>query len=888
MFYLSRTVVQSDYYNKILLLGSRVCLVQPASVVLCNVSNGKFEWAETKHMHDVVRSAAVVSGRIVLAFDGRLVFLNRDLESVHGLEIGLKDTAYIASTLSSICLSSLFGSMLFIPSIGDEAAGAGAVSEFKTNATVLDLRQMGGLIYSLEKREDVVLVVYEETSGIVLTKAEMSVPRGYMVVPLGRRECLVLGSGRAYLVLDMEVGASYGLKRTGNAMKLTDELDDGGEGRIFTCHDAFNGAILICDEEGSLYKLEKRERPSFTHVGEIGPVKDIKVIDSAFLVTIGFNRNNCLYGIRDGILVLMDGLEVFGVCRSAALVGEGTGCGQGSYRLFVSDNERIREIVRDSDMKIVDEYEMTNGPDAAGEIMVSNGSFILVHRDVVHRFSVVNDRIVFDYKAEIGEEVVGYLRAEGDYLLLNDSIRRIDRAESCPRAYELFAISQSFIFLASRNEITKASSKTTESFKIPFAIRAVTASDSLLFVLTGSRILRIYDVEKRRCLLIQCYRFDVALVEYTDGFLYVVGERIVKHEVGEDGVLSIGVVVRNVLDVSRVVSIRGGLLRDIESEIFDVRSGKRWKNVTMARMEDKILIYENQRVKLLSGHAGSTYALDKGMRGRIFGTEYVEETECGFKARSLGNGDAILISGDGRVIDYSADGEHRGIIVENGRRSILLYKRAALLCEYPTEGELIRVHGGSVYVGTGDFCCVYEIGHRTLLRKYRIALPSPMTGLCFCGSRLFIGTSGSSVLAVEDRRITHADPMPRHVTALAVFGDGVIVGDGMGYLLVMDHELRTRAVLYLNDLPVSFTAEKERCFVVTASGKVLEEVRIEEKLFKILAEVENGERYFRAYRRINFVDAEHLKEVARESAVAKLEERTGMSAERMLELLNLI
>lgn len=915
MFYLCKTVVDSDFCMRVLCGPSGIYIVESAAISMYSMKEGGLRRVKTVRFFDVIRSVDVVESRIIVVFNGCLSVLDKDLNVEGGGSEGLQTVdryrfgrsctdyrnigAYVAHTDQSICLVSFFGQMVLYTldtRLVDPV-------EYSTNASVLDFKasREARFYLSLERSgEKTILNVYEHRPGIMVLVRGIETPGGYMIIQLEESLFAVVSSERMYLIREFERAEAY---------EITDMADREVDlTKMFTCYSWHRGPRctlkLIVNEAGDLFRIESTGELKMRHVARVGPCIDMVIHPRGFLITLGHNSDNCVYHLKEteGEVGLdpTDSLSVLGPVRGSSLVHDKV------HRIYISGAGLMREIVREEPLSFLSRTELSESREP-GDVFGSGGRICAVYGRHLHNLSFDGNELAGRYECNLEEELVGYRRLKGlDFYLMNGLVSIVDAGKTVKEhriQYDVFCSAETAVFLAHENNVFRVSSTAIETIELEFVAKGIASNDAYLFILTGKRVIRTYDLAKRKYVFIQSLRSDVAFVLNVEGCLYAAGEKVHRFKICDDGSLSLLRVLRS---TGMPIGIKENLILFREA-VIDVRSGE------MMRMDGDRSIVFGERVVIAEGAALSVYRYECSPRlvtrpfcereCRIICKEamYIDNSDSGFSIRGFDG--VAAFEGSGHALSFCSS-EHRVILVSrslDGEETHFLQVHGeSLMYEFRTELKVqtLATSGKMVYCGSENLLYCYEVGKKTLLKKFRMAVPSRITTICPGEEMVFVGTAKSSVCGVLRDRMFN-EQLPRHITALGIVGTNrLIVGDKTGSVLIMEimeNSLATRAQLFVNDMPIEFVCG-DRVFAVCLSGKVCEVVEIDESLFEFLEKTEGevseclGRPFFEMFRRNAFVDAEYLKMLYKldEKQILRVSEKAGADAEKMFDVINLL
>lgn len=993
MFYLCKTMLGSDFYTKVLCTSANFYLVQSASISMYCIEGGRFEHMKTVQFFDVIKSADIVGDRVLVVFNGYLSVLDcllnderrPSLISDDGTQYSIQTFvnegrvrtkngskamlpvvdryrfgrssidyrnvgAYFANTDQTVCLVSLFGQMLFY------TIDMGLIDpiEYSTSSVVLDFKALKGpgLYLSLERaNERVFLRVYEHKSGVITLKSEINVPGGYLIALLEEGLFAVFATNKVFVVNGFKDVEAYEISKAmvGGPIKedLGEDRDGVSDPGLFTCFSSYGtprySLTLALNEVGEIFSVEIKDGFRLTYITRISPSKDIRIHPEGFLITIGYNTDNCIYHLGqtgDGrvTLELTDTLEVFGISRTSTITFSKL------YQIYMSNSRWIREVVQRNSLVLVSRLELPDECKGSLREIFGAGRFVCAVCDKYIYNMVVDIReLTVLYKLKLADELVGYFRFKGLDLYLTNSLIVIveihDKKTIGPDdgkeekqltvmklpedssfsirelsvRYDVFSTSESSLFLAYENEITKVTLGMAENIQLNFMIKGLASSDQYLFILTGRRVLRVYDILSRKYVFIQAFQIDITFLGLFHGVLYAMGAKTYKFRVAGDGSLSLPVQVKfNGIPIG----VKGGLLLlkdmvvDLESEQMMDLDGD-----MSTLVEDKIVVADSDELKMYkheSSRRFSLHTLANHGEYRIVSKEriYIENVNGTFRIKGFDG--SSIIEGSGKAIDFSSS-EYQIVAVLYGNSlsystnisdsesSLQVYKDGVFLYELRTsvKAEVVLTEEKMVYYGSDRILYGYKVGKKALLKKFKLVLPSRITTICFSDSRIFVGTEKDSVCVVKGWKLVCSEQLPRHVTALdAICQNRLIVGDKVGNILIMEvlgDSLRAKACLFVNDMPMQFVCG-DRIFVVCLSGKVCEIVEIDDVLFGLFEKVERqileclGKPFFEIFKRNGFVDSEYLKLFYEldDKQTKKASELIGVSIEKIFEAIDLL
>ncbi|WEL39113.1 DNA damage-binding protein 1 [Encephalitozoon hellem] len=933
MFYLSRAVINTDLYTKVLCILSSVCFVQTSSVTIYNINCRRLIYAKKIEFFDVIKSAAVVGDQILIVFNGYLVFLDKDLNerirhrfgrcSIDYRQVG----AYIAHGRNSICLASFFGSMVFY-SFEDRLESP--IEHFADENTILDLKAIEGTkryLLLVRNLNGVFARIYEHKPEMIKMLREINVPGGYIAVPL-KDSFAVFSPDRVFFFKDgdeIEVyKISQGLSGDLTLIKADagHECKDISEVKLFTCYtshcDKGCSLMLIANEEGELFSLKCTEMLKLEYIGRINPSKDIEMHSSGFLVSVGYNSDNCVYFImKEGevwSLELVDAIETIKGLSTSAITFDGL------HHVYVSDGHYIGEIAEKEPFHLLNEvrlFEEGKEKEVRG-VFSCRKSMCIQYDDEVHCFILEGEKMANLYRFTAKDEIIGYFRVGKDdfymmaglVMICNNENGSVVAIKEHRIDYDVFSGNSQHVFVGYRNRITRLDSSSSEDIEIGFVVKEMETSERYLFILTGKRVLRVYGIEDRRFVFIQSFRFDVMFLSLFNGFLYTIGTEIHRFKINEDGSLSLPIRIREygqpigkkegvVIFEEKVVDLGRERILDIDG----------WKSVFLG---DKVVIADGCGLKIYGYKKHRVFATDV-MSGKgeykIIGREavYIDNNSDGFKIKRFDG--SLVVEGCGNAIEFSSSeyqivSAYARIYDKEGAKSkyfLKVYKNGGLLYDFEIFGkiEVITVNGKEVYCSIENNLYCYEIGVKTLLKKFKVALPSRITKMCTGEDRLFVGTEKNSVFVVKDRRIVCRERIPRHVMALESMDDGcLVVGERVGNVVIMkikDDSLVSVATIFINDMPIQFVSQ-DKVFGICTSGKVIEIIKIDEELFEFLEQIGQkisealNKPFFQPFRRNRFISSEYIREFVNlsEQQVKNVQLKTGIDVEKMLEVISTI
>ncbi|CAD25698.1 hypothetical protein [Encephalitozoon cuniculi GB-M1] len=932
MFYLSRAVVNTDLYMRVLCSPSDVYLVQSSSIAVYEIRYRRLAYVKRVKFFDVIKSAAIVGDELLVAFNGYFVLLDRLLNEKTRHRLGRSSMdyrhagAYIGCGENSICLASFFGHTVF-------CALEDGMQDFiecsSDGSTIIDLKAVEGtkryLLLERSCHGGTVVKIYEHMAEVVKVVREVSVPGGYLIVPLGDNFAIFSRDGM-FLFRGLEEIEIYRISRglSGDLVLLKESGEHGCasglETRMFTCYGSYYDGecllTLVVDEEGELYNLEAN--PSLRHVGKINPSKDVEIHPSGFLISIGYNSNNCMYCLKkEGPNVrieLVDVLETIKRFSTATVTFDGL------YHVYVSDGCYVGEIVEKASFFFLNELKLfRNEEERVVRSVLGCGMFVCAQYDEeAHCLFLEGERLRSLYKFVARDEIVGYFRlGKTDFYVTAETVKACDAngrdglvMKEYKVDYDSFSSNGHCIFLGHKNKIVKLGPEGLETIEIGFSIKEIEADERHLFILTGKRVLRVYRIHDRKFVFIQSFHFDVIFLSFADGCLYTIGAEIHRFTINEDGSLSLP---SRLKSTGRPIGKKRGLVI-LEEGIVDLKDGKvlnvdGWKS---AFAGDMLVIANEYGLKVYGCRKERVFlvddALDTGGEYKIIGREsvYIDNGIDDFRIRRFDK--SLVMEGRGKAMDFSSS-EYQIVSVcveESGREDskayfLKVYRKGNFLYDFGMSCRVgvICTNGKEVYCGVEDRLYCYEVGIKALLRKFKLKFPSRISRVCAGEARVFIGTEKDSVFMVAGRRVICGDPFPRHVVALERMSDGnLLVGDRTGNIAVMKivgDSLVSAASIFINDMVVQFISQ-DRIFGVCMSGKVVEVIRIDEELFELLEMIGGkiaeglGRPFFQAFRRNRFIDAEYVGEFNRleEKQIKEVFEGGSTSIEKILEIINSI
>ncbi|ADM11923.1 uncharacterized protein Eint_071640 [Encephalitozoon intestinalis ATCC 50506] len=935
MFYLSRAVVNMDLYMKVLCNSSDIYLVQSSSIAIYTIKHGKLIYVRKTEFFDVIKSAVIIGNELLVVFNGYIVFLDRFLDERTRYRLGRSSVdyrhvgAYIACGKSSICLTSFFGNMTFC------TLGSGLESPIEYSAdksVIIDFKSVEGTgqYISLEKNpKGTFAKIYEHSPEIIEVLREISVPGGYMIVPLKDRFA-VFSTNRVFLFRRNEEVEIYKVSK-GRVGSLDLALDEGNgecrcsdtlEEKMFTCYTSYCDEkcllTLIVDEDGELFNLNTTYGLKMEHVGKINPSKDIAIHSSGLLVSIGYNSDNCIYYIerKEGkiSLKLVAMIETIRRFNTSTMVFDGV------YHTYVSDGKYIGEIVEKTPISFRSELNLfENGKEKIVRGLFNCGAFVCAqYEDEVHCLYLEGEELTSIYKFVSDDEIIGYFRlGRIDFYMSGGLVRAYEmngEGELDTKEYKIdytsFSSNSHCIFLGQRNKIIKLGSEGLETIEIEFAIKEMESDERYLFILTGKRVLRVYSIDGRKFVFIQSFRFDVIFLSVFDGYLYTIGSDIYKFQIKEDGSLSLPIRMK---EAGRPIGKKERLII-FDSQVMDLKyegilNIDGWKSIfsrdmILASNEHGIKVYEYRKHKVVL-----VDEISKEKDCKILGKEqmYIDNNLDGFVIRRF-NGSSV-IEGHGEAIGFSSS-EYQivsmrriipGLEKPESKCFLKIYKEGSFMYDFetPYRIDITYTSRGEVYCSEENRLYCYEVGVKSLLRKFKLKFPSKISGICSDRDKLFVGTEKDSVFMVKDRRIVCRDKFPRRVVALERMNDGnLVVGDWAGNIIVMevkDDSLISGASIFVNDMVVQFISQ-DKVFGICMSGKVVEIVEIGEELFEFLETI--GEKitealnrpFFQAFRRNRFINSEYIKEFSKlsEQQIKEVLEKTNVDIEKIFEVVNAI
>lgn len=933
------------------------------------MEEGALKFVKKASFFDVVKSVNVIGNRVLVVFNGYLVVLDEMLNdeytsSVKGSKYLSSETennntsldvgkyrfgrscidyknvgCYVAHTDQTLCLASFFGQMLFY-TINNRLFDP---IEYSANCVILDFKAMiGSRIYmSLEKRNrSVVLRTYEHINGAIIVRSEVSVPGGYLIMPFENSGCVVIFSTNGvFLVRDFSSAEMYKVVEYGVNRVVKSENCIGDGFHLFTCFSSCTtqeySLSLVMNEIGEVFKIDTEAELKMSYVTRIPPCRDIDLHPDGFLISIGYNADNCVYHLKrieDRItLELTDVLDVLTISRSAGMFYDGL------YHIYLSDTNCIKEVVRTDSLTLVSSLDLAEEAGSLSRIFTSKKVLCAILDENVHVARLSGDELVHMYAFEAKDEIVGYFRCENvDFYLMDNVVETIEICnESDTRLkgsdkqkfgmvidagnsfslirrhklnYDLFSTSECYLFLVYGNKITIMSSKTTEVIELDFNIKGLASTDRYLFVLTGKRVLRVYDLVDRRYVFIQSFRADVLFISLFDACLYTAGTKIQKFKINEDGSLSIP---KQVKCNGMPVGFKEGLLL-FKDTVIVMRNEEMLgiDGFLSVSVGTKIIVGNKNALNVYEHENNEKYTsellADEGTYKIVCGEMvYIENINNSFRVKNFSG--SVVIEGSGEALDLSSSGEHKilsiGVSVndEEPRYFLRLYKNDMFVYDYEIDCKagVVSINGKRIYCGSGDTLYGYEIGIKTLLRKSKVVLPSKITKICSSELDVFAGTEKDSVFVVRGNEVLFSEKVPRHITALErTSKDKLMAGDMAGNILVMEFSkdsLNLRACMFINDIPVQFVSG-DRTFAICLSGKVCEITQIDDALFgffeKVEWEVRNSlqKSFFEMFRREGFVDAEYLKmfHELNEKQTKHLSESAEVDIESMLDVINFL
>ncbi|AFN83410.1 hypothetical protein EROM_071590 [Encephalitozoon romaleae SJ-2008] len=933
MFYLCRAVVNTDLYMKVLCSLSNIYFVQTSSITIYNISHRKLVYTRKMEFFDVIKSASIVEDEILVVFSGYFVFLDKDLNerarhrfgrcSIDYRQVG----AYVAHGKSSMCLASYFGNMIFyffedklqIPiehSVGE--------------SVVIDLKVMEGTrryLLLVRNQNGVSVRIYEHKLEMIEMLKEENVPGGYIVVPL-KDSFVVFSPDRVFFfrnndkieVYKISLGSSETLTLIEASSRC--ECKDISETKIFTCYTShYDGKCLltlIVNEEGEIFSLKFTDRLKLEHIGRINPSKDIEIHSSGLMVSVGYNSNNCMYYIkREDEMVsleLVDVIEVIKRFSTATITADGI------YHVYVSDGHYIGEITEKEPFSLLNEMKLFGErEEKVLRSIFSCGEFICVQYDEEAQCLLLEGgRMASLYKFVAKDEIVGYYKiGKNDFYMMvglvmvcNISSENNLTTNKHSIDYDSFSANSQYVFLGYKNRITKLDSSSSENIEIEFTIKEMEVNERYLFILTGKRVLRVYRIDDGKLVFIQSFRFDVMFLSLFNGFLYTIGTEIYRFKINEDGSLSLPIRIR---EGGKPTGKKEGIVI-LEEKVIDLRHERSLDvdGLKSALSGDMVVIggrcglevyeYKKDRVFMVD-------TINNKEECKIIGREamYIDNDSDNFKIKRFDG--SLMVEGHGKAIEFSSSEYQvvsayvRRLEREGFEDSYFLkvYKNGSLLYDFGTSWkiEVIAMNGKEVYCGTENSLYCYEIGVKTLLKKFKVKFPSKITRMCVGEGKLFAGTEKDSVFMVKDKRIVCRERLPRYVMALEKTSDGnLVVGDRAGNIVIMkvkDDFLVSVATIFVNDMPIQLISQ-DKVFGVCMSGKVIEIVKIEEKLFEFLEELGQkiaealNKPFFQSFRRNRFISSEHIREFTNlsEQQVKEVLQKTNIDIEKIFEVINII
>ncbi|TBU15070.1 hypothetical protein CWI40_081660 [Ordospora colligata] len=919
MFYISKTVVPGDFCVKILCNRFGVYLIQASSVVKYIIIDGRTVYAKRIDFFDVVKSAVAFENSIVVVFNGYIRQLdgNLDERSVHVFgrsDIDYRNPgSYVACAKQSICIVSFFGHMVLYGIKEGLLAEPMKYRMGQCAAVVLDFKAIDSndRYASLEKScNGTIVKVYEYdcfSRTIKVLTEHIVDDAGYMIVPLHGMIFAVFSSTSVFIFRSIYKVERYDILEL---LRLSGIPDlNLLVGSVFTCNaidpDGIDGLAVVVNEYGHVFEVRVTECIELHYATKICVCKDIAIDHYGHLVCLAHDFINQVYFVKreEGSISIMhaDDISSSMICRSAYIMHDGL------HHVYVCNRTNVGEIVEALSIDFVckariiedSSHEVNLKEDCENNVVkdvFSSGDVICVcYNNKICNIKMNKTQFEKQYELDCDNEVVGYFRTRSHdvYLMKESMILRDliidDKYAKEPEIYvkevnyEYFCGSSEYVIFGSNSKILLFEGSVMECIEIGVVVKGLEMHENYLFVVTGRHVIRVYNISERRFVFIQLLFEDIEYVMAFEGYLYVVGYSMHKFKINTDG--SLGFPSRMKHNGKAIG--RKGRIMILENGCIDVRCQR------VIGVDGRKSVFVDGKVIVGEGVWLSVYDYNENRRIMIDCITHVDG-ECKILMDGIGYAENVnfrfsikkfdgskILEGAGAVIDAALCGEYCVVAVNDSEKCINESEEGYLLNVYKQDSliygfridyapSVLRIDKCRVYCTSSNVIHCYEVGIRTLLKKFRIEFPSKINCLCTDDSRVFVGTEKDSVFVLKNGNIEYKDDVSRFIVSLAKFDkDKLIVGEMTGEMMIMklfENHALVVASIFVNDIPIMFIPG-EYVLAVCLSGKVIEIQEVDKELFGFLQKVEDQisvlseKSFFEAFNKTRFVDADYLKQV---------------------------
>ncbi|KAH9411068.1 hypothetical protein HK407_08g13420 [Ordospora pajunii] len=921
MFYISKTVVPGDFCMKIVCNRSGVYLAQASSVVKYIIRDGRAVYAKRIDFFDVVKSVVAAESSIMVVFNGCIRQLDENLDEKNMHVFGRSNIdyknpgSYVAYTKRGICIVSFFGQMVLY------RTGEGLLSEpmeysmGRCATVVLDFKAIDGRdrYASLEKNCNGTAVrVYEYdcvSRAIKMVAEQMVDDSGYMIVPLNSMMFVVFSSVSVFAFRSTFKVEKYDilelLRSSGVSGAGADIPMDG----VFTCSavspEGMNELAVVVNADGLVFEIKATDCIELHYAAKVCVPKDVVIDYYGHFICLAHDSISQVYFVKrdEGSIsiVYADDISSSMICRSAYVVHDEL------HHVYVCNGRNVGEVVEALPINFVCKAKITEdsnheenvgegSDDGAIKDVFASGDMICVcYGNRICNIKMNKTQFEKQYELECASEVLGYFRIQShDVYVMRESIMVCDlimdnQNTRGPEAYvkevihEYFCGSSRYVIFANHSRILLFEGSVMECIETGVVVRGLEVHDKYLFVVTGRRVIRVYSISERRFVFIQLLLEDFEFVMAFEGYLYVVGCAMHRFKINMDGSLGLP----SWMNFNGKGIGRKGRIMILENDSMDVRCQR------MIGVDGIRSVFVDGRVVVGEGMWLSIYDYDESRRIMIDGLVhadgackilmngmgYVENVNSRFSVKKFDG--SIAFEGVGAAIEAASYGEYCVVAVNDCENSmnisdtrcfLNIYKQDILMYAFGIDygPSVLRMEKSRIYCASLNAMYCYEIGLKTLLKKFRIEFPSKINCVCTDDARVFVGTEKDSVFVLKEGNVEHKDDVSRCIVSLEKFDkDRLIVGEMTGEVMIMnlfENCVAVTASIFVNDMPIMLIPG-DRVFAVCLSGKVVEIQEIDKELFGFLQKLEDqiiafsGKPFFEAFNKTRFVDAGYLKQV---------------------------
>ncbi|KAF7683748.1 Pre-mRNA-splicing factor RSE1 [Astathelohania contejeani] len=603
-----------------------------------------------------------------------------------------------------------------------------------TGYIVYDLKMIGKRVCILGRREDNMEVgVYKPDLQLdyIISVHQTS----YLLIPYNG-DILVLAEKKIYYF-------------QGCILKKTVSTGD-----IFPCYHVDDNIILLCALKGKLYKLNNTNLEEYNW---IGPTKAFLVYKGGYVLTLGDGCNNNVYRIEENKFILTDKITViFPIKEMIRKNGD----------IIFNTGKSMGKLVEKQPLELIREIKA----EKIIKVRIINNKLIIRENKNIDINNIDDDDIV-----TVGYDILEY----GNKLAyLKDNLIEIysnkNIIQSLKINYSDYTSDGSKLVLWYNNRVMVFNDETRKEYKFEYMIFNLRIKNNILYVQTGSGVIRVFDIIKEKFIWIQVFKDTVQCMEVCEDKL-IVGTDFEVFIFGEDVPISKPIKnIRSLIYYKSLVLIVGDgcYIMNLEGKIRDIplviEGG-----VCLGKLngKDVLVKYNLERIEI--------YKISWSMRREW---------------------DMIDINWNGN------EKKDKWVIspgsLFNRQTKEYLYDQRIQSNSYIVNDFLL--------IPFSDSFIIYQIGKFHLLKKHKIWLPSRMVTCKFNGKNIFIGTLRDSVRIYDlEWKLVAAEFGFRWVVSMELWRDGVVLGDRFGNVCGVDSNGELFMSIWVGDIVKKFEIEDD-------------------------------------------------------------------------------